>query len=198
MRGAQQSFGFLPWLEVRDGDPTALLLMSRHYTARAARAASPESVPLILGPGEKYLLLSPCGRALAAWRKFIDHADDGTGSPQSGVNCAVFRNEGAGLSSALIWSAALMARARWPDERRLYTYVDPARVASSNPGWCFIRAGWRACGWTRGGLRILELVAPEPSAFGVRASALRVRESEPGMPEFPRRGKTAADAPDPV
>lgn len=169
MRGAQiHAFGF-PWVEVRDGDPTALLLMSRHYTARRARAAAAESVPLILGPGEKLVLVTPCGRALFGWRRFIDHADDGSGRRQTGINCAVFRNEGAGLSSWLIRAACVHALERWPLELRVYTYVDPERVASPNPGWCFMRAGWQACGLTRGGLRILELAAPNPSAL--RASA---------------------------
>lgn len=157
MRGAQlHAFGEM-WVEVPDGDPTALLLMSRHYTARPGRRVSPESIPLLVGPGEKMVLVTPCALALFAWRRFIDHADDGSGQPQEGVNCAVFRNEGLLLSSRLIQSAVLLARVRWPAERRFYTYVDPERVASQNPGWCFMAAGWRRCGKTRGGLRILEL-----------------------------------------
>jgi hypothetical protein len=37
---------------------------------------------------------------------------------------------------------------RWPAER-FYTYVNPRRVRSSNPGFCFIKAGWRRCGVTK-------------------------------------------------
>jgi hypothetical protein len=79
--------------------------------------------------------------ALFVWRKFIDK------SGQAGVNCAVFRNEG-GLSSMLIEEAVSHAWARWPGQR-LYTYVDPACVRSENPGYCFIVAGWRRCGFTK-------------------------------------------------
>jgi hypothetical protein len=82
------------------------------------------------------VLLTPDLKALFVWRKFKD------GSGQEGVNCAVFRNEGAGLASALILEAEEWAWRRWPDERRLYTYVDAKRIRSSNPGYCFIRAGW--------------------------------------------------------
>lgn len=156
MRGAQISAGFgEEWVEVRDGDPTALLLFSRHYSARPGRREKPESIPLLVGPGAKMVLVSPTGDALFAWRYFMDHADDGTGEPQRGVNCAVFRNEGPALSSTLIRSAVVLARRRWPYAPRVYTYVDPARVASGFPGWCFIRAGWKRCGVTRGGLQIL-------------------------------------------
>jgi hypothetical protein len=92
---------------------------------------------------------------LFVWRKFIDDAVP----KQEGVNCAVFRNEGAGLSSRLIMAADDLAWYRWPGER-LYTYVDPKRTRHKrDPGRCFIRAGWRPCGWTKGGLRILECLS---------------------------------------
>ncbi|MGP2435463.1 hypothetical protein ACTUQ0_14750, partial [Listeria monocytogenes] len=55
---------------------------------------------------------------------------------------------GAGLSSLLIQSAMQMAWQRWPGQR-LYTYVNPRKVASANPGYCFKQAGWRLCGITK-------------------------------------------------
>jgi hypothetical protein len=81
-------------------------------------------------------------RAVFVWRKFISK------DAQEGVNCAVFRNEGAGLSSALIRDAMSLAWQRWPAQR-LYTYVNPRRVRSRNPGYCFLMAGWRRCGVTK-------------------------------------------------
>jgi hypothetical protein len=98
------------------------------------------------------MLLTPDALAMFAWRKFIDHCIP----KQDGVNCAVFRNEGAGLSSDLIRAAEVIAWERWPGER-LYTYVDPKRTRHKrDPGRCFLKAGWRHAGWTKGGLRILE------------------------------------------
>ena len=85
------------------------------------------------------VLLTPCARALFVWRRFISKDD------QAGVNCAIFRNEGAGLSSDLISAAMAAAWARWPGQR-LYTYVNPRKVASGNPGYCFQCAGWPRCG----------------------------------------------------
>jgi len=88
------------------------------------------------------VLLTPDARALFVWRKFI------SGDGQTGVNCAVFRNEGAGISSELIRDAMVLAWERWPGAR-LYTYVNPKRIQSSNPGYCFIKAGWNRCGYTK-------------------------------------------------
>ena len=136
---------FLPmfadtWIVVRDGNDTARALFDRHYSRYQYKDG--RKPKLFVGPGEKVVLLTPCGRALFVWRQFV--SADG----QQGVNCAVFRNEGAGLSSDLIHAAERAAWQRWPGER-LYTYVNPVAVASSNPGWCFMAAGWKRCGITK-------------------------------------------------
>lgn len=106
------------------------------------------------------VLLTPDALALFVWRKFI--SDD----RQTGVNCAVFRNEGAGLSSDLIRAAVEMAWERWPGER-LYTYIDPQKTRHKrDPGRCFLKAGWRHHGWSKGGLRILEMLPGVYSGAG--------------------------------
>lgn len=138
------------WIQIKDADPSGVALFRRHYSFRP-RIHGPQRQPHFCGPGEKLVLLTPCARALFVWRKFRSM------DCQTGVNCAVFRNEGAGISSALIQSAMQIAWVRWPGER-LYTYVNPRRVKSSNPGYCFLVAGWRKCGITkRRGLLILEV-----------------------------------------
>lgn len=140
------------WVEVKDGDPSGLDLFSRHYSRYVY--ADGRQPKLFVGPGYKMVLLTPCARALFAWKKF--KSADG----QQGVNCAIFRNEGAGLASDLILAAEEMAWVRWPGER-LYTYVNPRKVKGNPPGNCFLRAGWRPCGITkRRSLLILEKLAP--------------------------------------
>lgn len=139
-----------PWLAVKDGDPRALGLYRRHYSRRVYRDG--RRPRLIVGPGEKTVLLLTDGRGLFAWRRFVEI---GQAEPQ-GVNCSVFRNESPEwLSSILILWAEEFAQHRWGAER-LYTYVDPAEVESSNPGFCFQVAGWRKCGTTKSGLVVLE------------------------------------------
>lgn len=130
------------WIPVRDGDDRARGLFDRHYSRY--RYADGRRPRLFVGPGEKLVLLTPRCDALFVWRRFrsMDH--------QVGVNCAVFRNEAPEryLSSDLIRQAMTIAWQRWPGER-LYTYVAPKRIRSTNPGACFKAAGWRVCGRTK-------------------------------------------------
>ena len=134
-----------PWIPVRDGDATGRALFRRHYSYRPYRDG--RDPMLYVGPGEKLVLLTPCARGLFIWRRFL--SNDG----QSGVNCACFRNEGAGLSSDLIRAADAVAFDRRPGERH-YTYVHPAKTAARRsrrhgPGHCFVMAGWQPCGITK-------------------------------------------------
>jgi hypothetical protein len=135
-----------PWHAVKDGDAAGLELYLRHYSSRRYRDGRVRK--LFCGPGEKMVLLTDRLDALFVWRKF---RDDGG---EQGVNCAVFRNESSFLSSDLIKEAVRLARRRWPGER-LYTYVNPKKIRSPNPGCCFKMAGWRVCGRSKGGLVIL-------------------------------------------
>ncbi len=138
----------------KDGSPDAFAIFQRHYSyiayadGRRQRRAY-RNRRLFVGPGSKIVLLTPDNSALFVWRKFFDK------SKQTGVNCAVFRNEGATRSSDLIIAAEQFACERWPGER-LYTYVNASKLpAGKRPGYCFEMAGWQRCGKTKGGLLIL-------------------------------------------
>jgi len=143
---------------VRDGHPAALALYKRHYSSNKN-----DHRKRLVGPGSRLLLLSHCNRALIVWRKFIDDCiDERTGQKQQGINCAVFRNENKQLlSSALILESEALVQLHWPEEARLYTYVDESEIKSSNPGCCFKKAGWKTCGRTKTkGLLVLEKFQP--------------------------------------
>ena len=128
------------WIEIKDGDSRLRILYNRHYSAYQYRdGRQPKKT---VGPGEYMALITPEADAIFVWRKFID------ASGQKGVNCAVFRNEGPRLSSELIHQAMTRARKRWPGER-FYTYVNPKKIRSSNPGCCFKKAGWIEIGKTK-------------------------------------------------
>jgi hypothetical protein len=130
-----------PWTVARDADPDCRRIFHRHYS-RYVYADGRDPAKFV-GPGQYICLVTPDLSALFVWRKFID------ASGQRGVNCAVFRNEGGGISSLLILAAEDFARAKWPSETRFYTYVNARKIRSSNPGYCFICAGWRRCGITK-------------------------------------------------
>lgn len=125
---------------MKDGDDRVREVFDRHYSR--IRYLDGRAPKLFVGPGEKMVLVTPELDAIFIWRKFINA--DG----QWGVNCAAFRNESQVLSSALIVEAEALAWRRWPNER-LYTYVNPRKIRSSNPGCCFMKAGWRRCGITK-------------------------------------------------
>lgn len=144
------------WLSVKDGDPRAAAIHSRHYSryqykdGRRNRHGYANRF-MIIGPGEKLVLLGNDERALFGWRRYHD------ASQGYCVSCTVFRNEGDMRSSDLIREADELAWARWPDEPRHVTYVSPVKIRSSNPGYCFMMAGWSKCGVTKGGLIILDI-----------------------------------------
>lgn len=138
------------WYLTKDGDVSVLALYERHYSAYQYKDGRIRK--LFGGPGEKICLRTENADAGWLWRKFIDD------SGQLGINCAFFRNEGPIQSSKLIRQADAIADHVWVGERH-YTFVDPKKIGSTNPGYCFLRAGWRRCGETQGGKVILERVS---------------------------------------
>lgn len=142
------------WWATKDGDRACLALYEKHYSAHRYRDGRVRK--LFCGPGYKWPLRTFDGAAFFVWRKFKDDCiDQRTGLPQEGVNCAAFRNEGAHRSSDLIRQADAIADCLWTD-RRHYTYVDAKKIQSRNPGYCFLCAGWKRCGVTKGGLLVFE------------------------------------------
>lgn len=129
-----------PWVQILDGDPVAKKIFDRHYSRIFYKDG--RDPKLFVGPGEKLVLITKEQDALFVWRKF--QSDDG----QLGINCAIFRNESKQLSSFLLNEAEKIAWKRWPGER-LYTYVNPRKIQSKNPGFCFKSNGWKKCGVTK-------------------------------------------------
>lgn len=147
-------FDGMIWLPARDGDARVFDLMRRHYSFQNYRDGRRDDLGyrnrrLVVGPGEKLVLLTVGCDGLFIWRKFKDD------SGQTGVNCAAFRNESQMRASDMIREAEAIAWQRWPGER-LYTYVDAKKIKSEVAGYCFRRAGWRRCGVTKSGKLIFE------------------------------------------
>ncbi|MFA5951534.1 MAG: hypothetical protein WC807_14740 [Hyphomicrobium sp.] len=139
------------WWLTKDGDKSCLALYERHYSAH--RYADGRARYQFVGPGAHIVLRTAAADAVFVWRDYIDD----TIPKQHGVECALFRNEGPLLSSELVRQADAIADLCWPGQRH-YTKVDPKKVGGTNPGYCFIRAGWRRCGFTKNGKLILERI----------------------------------------
>ena len=140
------------WMPVLDGDRRAYALFSRHYSFypyRDGRRAARNDWRFTGPCRERMVLLGSDERALFVWKVF----DDASG--QTGVNCSIFRNESEHRASTLIKEAVALAWQKWPGQR-LYTYVNPAKLPGTLPGFCFLAARWRHCGETAGGLLIFE------------------------------------------
>lgn len=143
----------------------AVQLADRHYSRQ--KPGTPQFVP----PGRCLVLLTRCRRAVwvTSWpfAEYTKHAWAGAWV------CSMFRNEGAGLSSELIREAVAATRAAWPaPEGGMVTFVDSTKVRHKrDPGRCFLKAGFRVVGATRGGLVALQML-PGEMPEGVQAGEM--------------------------
>ncbi len=138
---------FIYYHVIQDGDIAAFTLYRRHYSCRNK---NPKSTNFV-GVGQKLVLLTADHKSAFAWLyNTVKRWDN-----QEGVQCSFFRNESDVISSELIKEACLWAELKWP-KTRFWTYVNPQKVSSSNPGYCYLKAGWKKCGYSKQGLLILE------------------------------------------
>lgn len=129
-------------------DAECAALADRHYSRRTIGARQ------FAYNGRKLVLRDAEGLVLFVWM-FPDPAL--RMDAQVGYNNAIFRNESSRQSSAIILEAERMAVEKW-GPNRAYTYIDPRKVQSSNPGYCFKVAGWRRVGYSADGKHLLEKV----------------------------------------
>lgn len=154
-----------PWHLSWRADPVAREIADRHYNRQKIGAA--QFVP----PGRCLVLVAdgstPERGALwiTSWpfAEYVRHAWAGAWV------CSAFRNEMQPdyLSSDLVRAAVAATRAVWPmPDLGMVTFVDRDRTRPKrDPGRCFLRAGFRHAGETRGGLVALLLApddAPDP------------------------------------
>jgi hypothetical protein len=131
-------------------DDTCRQLADRHYSRRTIGARQ------FCYSGRKLVLRNCAGSILFVWMyPQADMRMDG----QTGYNCAMFRNESDRLSSEIILEAEQWAFKQW-GPNRLYTYVDKSKIKSTNPGYCYIVAGWQKAGTSKTGkiLLVKELI----------------------------------------
>jgi hypothetical protein len=126
-------------------DRECAMLADRHYSRRTVGS------PQFAYSGRKIVLRDTAGSILFVWIwPQLALRMDG----QAGYNCAIFRNESPRLSSEIILEAERHALDTW-GPNRMFTYIDPRKIRSSNPGCCFLKAGWQRGGVTKSGKVLL-------------------------------------------
>jgi len=142
------------WEISHRADPECIPIADRHYNRQ--KPGSPQFLP----PGRCFALkIKAAGEVVALWgtswpyAQYVKHAWAGAWM------CSVFRNESSYRSSDLIAAAVRATRFYYgtPPPQGFVTFVNLRKVRSSNPGYCYQRAGWEKVGWTKGGLAALQL-----------------------------------------
>ena len=129
-----------PWLVTNRVDPAVARMADDHYSRKtrgARQFAAPGRVLVLYIPGACWPF-----RADACWVWWDGIRAD---SFNGWWNNSLFRNEGCGwLSSRLIQDAVALVLERWGEPPLGFdTYVDTRKIASTNPGYCYEKAGWR-------------------------------------------------------
>ncbi|SFF22852.1 hypothetical protein SAMN04487969_11951 [Paenibacillus algorifonticola] len=138
-----------PWLLTNKGDRACRQLADRHYSRQHV------GHPMFTRPGHNLVLRTAA--ADAVWVTWSGIRDDGL----QAWECTIFRNESQHLSSSLIRTAIAATMDEWgqPPPDGIITYVDSSKVRSSNPGFCFLSAGFRRIGRSkRRGLFLLQFL----------------------------------------
>jgi len=120
-------------------------LADRHYSRRTVGDRQ------FLPPGRTIVIRNTEGTLLFGWNWQYDwkRAD-----LQTGYYCSIFRNESARLSSEVILECEQIAIEKWGLDR-MYTFIDGRALRGTNPGYCFLMAGWHRVGRTMSGKEIL-------------------------------------------
>jgi hypothetical protein len=160
------------WQLSHRADSDVVPIADRHYNRQ--KIGAPQFVPpgrcLVLKSGTREQLRTRyAGGAfwITSWpfAEFVKHAWAGAWV------CSAFRNEHAGLSSELIVEAVAITRGVWlAPSLGMVTFVNAlktvkGRSGNSQPGQCFLDAGFQHVGETKGGLIALQLwpeSMPEP------------------------------------
>jgi hypothetical protein len=149
------------WTRSHRADPEVVPLADRHYNRQ--KIGSPQFAP----PGRCLVLKT---HALDAFwitsypfAEYVRHAGAGAWV------CSAFRNEGPTLSSELIREAVACSRGEWEvPPLGMITFVDTKKTRHKrDPGRCYLRAGFKNVGFTKGGLVALQLLPADmpPAAY---------------------------------
>lgn len=142
------------WKISNRADPAAVKIADRHYNRQ--KPGTKQFVP----PGrcKVFITFDHMAVWVTSWpfAQYVKHA-----WPGAWVN-SLFRNEGSTLSSELILDAIAATCYFWKAPTNgIITFVNPTKIKSTNPGYCYLQAGFKRVGETKGGLIALQLLPSE-------------------------------------
>ena len=143
------------WQIRKRADSQCRELADRHYNRQSIGASN------FVPPGRCIVLFAETDTGRAYWVSSWPYAEYVMHAWAGAWICSAFRNEGAGLSSSLITSAVACTRQIWgePPDMGMITFVDQTKVKpKADPGYCYLRAGFKSAGHTKGGLIALQLL----------------------------------------
>lgn len=149
------------WQLSHRADANVLPIADRHYNRQ--KPGSPQFVP----PGRCLVLKAPQALWVTSWpfAEYVRHA-----WPGAWVN-SLFRKEGPGCASTMVLSAIAATRMFWePPVLGVITMVDPRHVPGVMVrgkriyGFCYLKAGFKHVGFTKGGLWVWQLLPEEMPA----------------------------------
>jgi hypothetical protein len=148
----------MAWHQSHRADPDARIIADRHYNRQ--KVGTPQFVP----PGRCLVLLAEAAVWVTSWpfAEYVKHQWAG-----AWVN-SLFRREGGPImASDLIRQAISVSRWHFGEVPPLgiVTFVDPDKVRRKrDPGRCYLRAGFRHVGHTKGGLLAFQMLPDEMPA----------------------------------
>ena len=146
-------------------------MADRHYNRQ--KPGTPQFVP----PGRCLVLLCDGALWVTSWpfAEYVKHA-----WPGAWVN-SLYRKERPGQASTLIREAIAATRSIWtPPPLGMVSFVDPKHVKPvmrrGKPiyGYCYLKAGFKHVGFTKGGLWVWQMLPhemPEPEQIPVMEAA---------------------------
>lgn len=158
--------GVTPWRLSHRADPAAVDIADRHYNRQ--KPGTPQFVP----PGRCLVLLAEGALWVTSWpfAAYVRHEWGG-----AWVNSLFRRETNPELASDLIRGAVSVTRWRWPEvpELGMVSFVNPHKVRHKrDPGRCYVRAGFKLVGHTKGGLLVFQMLPREmPSAVAPAPAA---------------------------
>jgi hypothetical protein len=135
------------------------VIADRHYNRQ--KVGSPQFVP----PGRCMVLWQPHAFWVTSWplAEYVKHA-----WPGAWINSAFRRETNCpGIASEMIRQAIAHTRSIWEaPPLGMVTFVDAEKVRSKrDPGYCYLMAGFKLVGETKGGLLTFQMLPsemPEP------------------------------------